>query len=98
MITVQSHREARKERSRLPKSVAERFAVVEEAIILNPYAPAFKREAGWGQRSVLVAGVSFQGTTYRMAWEVISAAEVVIWAYGAHERFYSRLSRRAKQR
>ena len=80
MISVQSHREARKERSRLPKPVAERFAAVEEAITLNPYAPAFKREAGWGQRSVLVAGVSFQGTTYRMAC------------------FYSRLSRRAKQR
>ena len=47
MISVQSNREARKERSRLPKPVAERFAVVEEAITLNPYAPAFKREAGW---------------------------------------------------
>jgi hypothetical protein len=33
-----------------------------------------------------------------MALEVISAVDVVIWPYGAHEGFYGRLSRRAKQR
>ena len=98
MVSVQSHREARKDALGCRSRWQSASPVVEEAITLNPYAPAFKREAGWGQRSVLVAGVRFQGTTYRMAWEVISAAEVVIWAYGAHEGCYSRLSRRAKQR
>jgi DNA-binding transcriptional MerR regulator len=37
------------------------------------------------------------GTTYRMAWEVISRTEVVVWAYGPHEGFYRKLARRAKQ-
>jgi glutamate formiminotransferase len=98
MGSITVHREARKERSRLPKLVTGRFEAVEEAIVANPYAPAFKREAGWGGRTMLVAGVSVEGTTYRMAWEVISASAVVIWAYGPHEGFYGRLSRRAKQR
>ena len=97
MVRVEVHREARKERARLPRPLQERFAALEEAIGINPYSPAFKRESGWGRRTVLVAGIGFRGTSYRMAWEVVSAAHVVIWAYGAHEGFYERLARRARQ-
>jgi hypothetical protein len=98
-VRLELHREARKERQRLPTPVALEYAVVEEAIMVDPYAPAFvhKREVGWGRRTVLVAEYRGLGTIYRMAWEVIDAAHVYIWAYGPHQGFYERLSRRARQ-
>ena len=55
------------------------------------------REQGWGRRTMLVGHATHQGTTYRMAWEVLSPSSVLIWAYGPHEGFYRKLARRARQ-
>ena len=97
---IDTHREAFKERERLPRPVAVRFAEVEEAIRVDDVrAPRFthKREQGWGRRTMLVAEARHEGTTYRMAWEVLARHEARIWAFGPHEGFYQRLARRAKQ-
>lgn len=99
MTYPEIHREALKERQRLPREVFAEFAVVEEAIALSPFAAIFvrKREAGWGRRIMLVAGEQHAGGAYRMAWEVIDARHAFIWAYGPHQGFYESLSRRARQ-
>lgn len=99
MVRLDIHRDALKERQALPSAVFYAFAEIEEAIATNPYAPEFvrKREAGWGRRTMLAAAVAHAGIHYRMAWEVVSAADVFIWQYGAHEGFYRRLARRARQ-
>lgn len=76
------------------------FAQVEEVLQASDVrAPGHthKREQGWGKRTMLVADARYGGTTYRMAWEVISSSEVYVWAYGPHEGFYQRLARRARQ-
>ena len=99
MNHIDLHREARKERERLPLPVAVLFAEVEEAIRCDAVrAPGFthKREQGWGRRTILVADARHDGTTYRMAWEV-DRHEATIWAYGPHEGFYPKLARRARQ-
>ncbi len=94
-----AHHAALKEREALPDAVFQEFGAVEEAIRINPYAPEFvrKREAGWGRRTVLEAETTYQGTHYRMAWEVVDADNIVVWAYGSHEGFHRRLARRARQ-
>jgi hypothetical protein len=46
---------------------------------------------------VLVGEARHGRTTYRMAWEVVTRDEVVIWAYGPHEGFNKKLARRARQ-
>jgi len=96
---IETHREALKERERLPLPVALAFAEVEETVRAHDVrAPGItrKREQGWGRRTMLVADARHEGTTYRMAWEV-DGHEVTVWAYGPHEGFYQRLARRAKQ-
>lgn len=73
---------------------------MEEALgAMDVRAPglAHKREAGWGKRTMLVADARHGRTTYRMAWEVVSRAEVIVWAYGPHKGFYKKLARRARQ-
>ncbi len=99
VIRIDIHREALKERQTLPAPVFHAFAEIEEAIATNPYAPELvrKREAGWGRRTILVAEANHAGTHYRLAWEVVSAADVFIWQYGVHEGFYRKLARRARQ-
>jgi len=96
---IDIHREALKERQQLPAAVLAEFAVVEEAIRISPFAPGFvrKREAGWKRRIILVAEARHLSTAYRMAWEVVSAADAYIWAYGAHQSFYEHLDRRARR-
>jgi hypothetical protein len=98
--SIEIHREAAKERQQLPAEVALAFAEIEEALLLldvHASGLAHKREQGWGRRMMLVGHASHRGTTYRMAWEVVSRREVAIWAYGPHEGFYPRLARRARQ-
>lgn len=100
MNHVEIHREAIKERATLPAVVALAFAEIEEALlVVDVYAAglAHKREQGWKRRTVLVGDAKHGRTTYRMAWEVVSPTEVVIWAYGPHEGFYKKLARRARQ-
>lgn len=97
---IDTHREAIKERQRLPLPVALLFAEVEEALRLDDVrAPGFahKREQGWARRIMLVADARHEGTAYRMAWEVSARHDATIWAYGPHEGFYERLARRARQ-
>ena len=97
---VQIHRDALKERQALPVDVGLVFAEIEETLLaLDAYASgiAHKREQGWGWRTVLVGDARHGRTTFRMAWEVISTRQVVIWAYGPHEGFYRKLARRAHQ-
>ncbi len=99
MNQVDIHREALKERGKLPTPVGAELGAVEEVILHdNVYAPglALKREQEWGKQAMLVAQTTFQGTTYCMAWEVGGGA-AFIWAYGPHEGFYGRLRRRARQ-
>jgi hypothetical protein len=98
--TALAHRAALKERQGLPVEVGIVFAEVGETLVaVDVRVPelTLKREQGWGKRTILVSEARHLGATYRMAWEVISRAEVVIWAYGSHEGFYRRLKRRAKQ-
>jgi mRNA-degrading endonuclease RelE of RelBE toxin-antitoxin system len=100
MNSIDIHREALKERQALPTDVAVVFAEIEEALLVaDVYAPGLthKREQGWGKRTMLVGDARYRGTTYRMAWEVITRTEVVVWAYGPNEGFYRKLARRAKQ-
>ncbi len=103
MVLIEAHREALKERRKLPSLVGAEFGLVEEVLRVDPFAKGLthKREQGWGRRLVLAAEVSHQRTAYRMAWEVLQAAggdqRVLIWAYGSHEGFYARLRRRARQ-
>jgi hypothetical protein len=100
MNSIDIHREALKEREKLPRDAGILFAEVEEVLLLlDPYAPnlALKREKGWSRRTMLVAEARSGKTTYRMAWEVVPPRDVVIWAYGPHEGFYRRLARRARQ-
>lgn len=100
MNAVEFHRDAVKERQSLPPQVGARFAEIEEALRLaDGYVRglAHKRERGWNHRTMLVADASHLGTTYRMAWEIVSRDTVVVWAYGPHEGFYRRLARRARQ-
>jgi hypothetical protein len=96
---VDFHREALKERQRLPIEAALVFAEVEEAVLVEDVRAsrfAHKREQGWGKRTMLVADARHRGTTYRMAWEV-DRHDVTVWAYGPHEGFYQQLARRARQ-
>lgn len=100
MNHIDTHHDALKEVRRLPRPVALLFAEVEEAIRVDDVrAPRFthKREQGWGRRMMLVADARHEGTTYRMAWEVLARHEARIWAYGPHEGFYRKLARRARQ-
>ena len=100
MNSVGIHREALKEREALPPAVGVEFAEIEEAIVFfDVYAGGLthKREAGWRGRTMLVAEARHHRTSYRMAWEVVSRNEAVIWAYGPHEGFYAKLGRRARQ-
>jgi len=100
MNKVEYHRQTAKEQRALPSQVASRFRVIEEALKTDDVrAPglAHKREQGWGRRTMLVGHATHQGTTYRMAWEVRSPTEALIWAYGPHEGFYRKLARRARQ-
>ena len=92
--------DALKERQALPVDVGLVFAEIEETLrLLDAYARdlTLKRERGWGRRVVLVGDARHGRTTYRMAWEVVTKREVVIWAYGPHEGFYRKLARRARQ-
>jgi mRNA-degrading endonuclease RelE of RelBE toxin-antitoxin system len=96
---VDFHREALKERKRLPAEVALAFAEIEEALLVDHVSAtglAHKREQGWKRRTMLVGEARQGGTTYRMAWE-IDDQDVIVWAYGPHEGFYQRLARRARQ-
>jgi hypothetical protein len=100
MNRLHVHREAIKERQALPAGAALQFAEIEEALtVLDVHARGLtrKREQGWGRRTMLVGGAHHAGTTYRIAWEVLSRTEVVVWAYGSHEGFYAKLARRARQ-
>lgn len=100
MNVIYIHRQAAKERVGLPREVAQVFDVIEEILRLEDVRAAglaHKREQGWGRRILLVGHAGHRGTTYRMAWEVLSANTAVIWAYGAHEGFYKKLGRRARQ-
>lgn len=94
------HREAAKERAALPPEVVQTFRELEVTIARDDVwarGLAHKRERGWGRRVMLVGHASCRGTTYRMAWEVLSPTSVLIWAYGPHEGFYRKLARRARQ-
>jgi hypothetical protein len=100
MNRIDIHREALKERQAMPVDVGVVFAEIEESLrVADVYAPGLtrKREQGWGRRTVLVSEARHGRTTYRMAWEVVTRDELVIWAYGPHEGFYKKLARRARQ-
>ena len=100
MNSIDIHREALKERQALPAEVGVVFAEIEETLLVADVRAAglaYKRARGWGRRTMLVGHTVHRGTTYRMACEVVSRNEVVIWAYGPHEGFYKKLGRRARQ-
>ena len=100
MNSVTVHREAAKERRSLPAGVVLAFREIEVTLQNDDVwarGLAHKREQGWGRRTILVGHAMHRGTTYRMAWEVLSASSVIIWAYGPHEGFYKKLARRARQ-
>jgi hypothetical protein len=94
---VHEHREAAKELSKLAKPVRQRFDIIRANLEQDPRAPALspKKETGWGKRTMLGVGFAYQGATYRAAWEIDSAGDGFIWAYGAHEGFWVRVARRA---
>ena len=94
---VSEHREAHKELRKLAKPVQQRFDIIRANIEQDPRAPALnpRKETGWGRRTVLGAGFTFQGTTYRIAWEVDAAGDAYVWAYGAHEGFWAKVAKRA---
>jgi hypothetical protein len=106
-LDLHDHRDAAKELRRLPATMRDAFTVVRNELA-HGAVPADLHETiprGRGRRRRLfyVWGRSYQGTTYRMAWEVRRALprsgepdQVVVWAYGPHEGFYDRSWQRAK--
>jgi hypothetical protein len=97
MAEVREHRSATKEREALPRPV--RLAVedvVIPTIAEDPYGKALTREKISFPRHplVLIWGMRYLRTTYRMAWEVFQSKDVLLLMYGAHEGFYERLRRR----
>lgn len=96
---VQEHREARKEYSKLPDAVRQKFDVVIANIGQDPRAPLFqpKKESGWRKRTMLGVGFSHKGTSYRVAWEIDSNGDALIWSYGPHEGFWARVATRARR-
>ena len=96
---VSEHREARKELAGLARPIRQRFEIVKANIEQDPRAPVLspRKETGWGKRTMLGHSFNFGGTTYRIAWEVDSAGDAYIWAYGAHEGFWDRVARRARR-
>jgi hypothetical protein len=94
------HLPATSAREDLPVEVGVVFGEIDEVMVFTSvYAPGLthKRETDWKKRTMLVAHTVHIRTTYRMAWEVITSREAVIWQYGKHEGFYRRLKRRARQ-
>ena len=97
--SVLEHRDARKELHKLGAPIRQRFEIIRANIEQHPRAPALgpRKETGWGRRTMLGAGFTYQGTAYRIAWEVDAAGDAFIWAYGAHEGFWTRVAKRARR-
>lgn len=94
---LERHPRAAKEYRELPRPLRQQIDILESAIDRDPRAPEFvrRKEQGWGRRVMLVAGVNFLGTAYRIAWELRPDNVAFIWMIGPHEGFYARLARRA---
>lgn len=107
MPSVRDHREASKDLGRLPAPVRQTFEVVRNELAAGAYPGGMRetipRGRGRSRRVFVIWGTTHEGVSYRMAWEVRKAPprsrgqdELVVWMYGSHEGFYTRLWQRAQ--